>query len=111
MRLNPRGNGSMLSAMSIGAVSGLIVGPCTAPALGATLAYVGTQGSVLFGTVVLFVFAFGMGSLMIVLGTFSGALALFPRSGGWMSRVKIGFGVLMLVFAQYLLIEAGKLFV
>ncbi|MBX3295778.1 MAG: sulfite exporter TauE/SafE family protein [Acidobacteria bacterium] len=110
-RWNPekKGNGNV-SALLIGASSGLVVGPCTAPALGATLAYVGTQGNVLFGTMVLFVFALGMGALMIVLGTFSGALTMLPRSGGWMSKVKIAFGIGMILIAQYLFVQAGMLF-
>lgn len=100
-----------ISALLIGASSGLVVGPCTAPALGATLAYVGTQGNVIFGTLVLFVFSLGMGALMIVLGTFSGAMSMLPRSGGWMSKVKIGFGVVMILIAQYLLVQAGQRFI
>ncbi len=99
------------SALLIGASSGLVVGPCTAPALGATLAYVGAQGNIVFGTLVLFVFAFGMGTLMIVLGTFSGAISLLPKSGGWMSKVKIAFGFIMLIIAQYLLVQAGQRFI
>ena len=109
---NPEKKGKgYLSALLVGASSGLVVGPCTAPALGATLAYVGTQGNVVFGTLVLFVFAFGMGTLMIVLGTFSGAMSLLPRSGGWMSKVKIVFGLLMIIIAQYLLVQAGQRFI
>jgi sulfite exporter TauE/SafE len=91
--------------------SGLVVGPCTAPALGAALAYVGAQGNVLFGTTVLFVFALGMGALMIVLGTFSGALTALPRSGAWMVKIKKCFGVVMILIAEYLLIEAGRRFI
>jgi thiol:disulfide interchange protein len=109
---NPEKKGKgYLSALLIGASSGLVVGPCMAPALGATLTYVGTQGNVVFGTLVLFVFAFGMGTLMIILGTFSGAMSLLPRSGGWMSKVKIVFGLLMIIIAQYLLIQAGQRFI
>ncbi len=112
MKLHPKkGGNGYVSAVLVGAVSGLVVGPCTAPALGATLAYVGTQGNVLFGTMVLFVFALGMGSLMIVLGTFSGAMSMLPRSGGWMVKVKIAFGIIMLVIAQYLFVQAGMRFI
>lgn len=100
-----------LSAMLLGASSGLVVGPCTAPALGAALAYVGAQGNVVFGTSVLFVFALGMGALMIALGTFSGAIAAFPRSGQWMVRVKKAFGFTMILIAEYLLLQAGQRFV
>ncbi len=100
-----------MSALLVGAASGLVVGPCTAPALGAALAYVGTKGNVFFGTSVLFVFALGMGVLMIALGTFSGALAAMPRSGQWMVRVKKAFGVIMIVIAEYLLLQAGQRFI
>jgi thiol:disulfide interchange protein DsbD len=105
-----KGNG-YVSALLIGASSGLIVGPCTAPALGAVLAFVGTQVSIAFGTSVLFVFALGMGVLMIALGTFSGVLASLPRSGEWMVRVKKAFGMAMILIAEYLLLQAGQRFV
>ncbi|MEJ7847097.1 MAG: cytochrome c biogenesis protein CcdA [Pyrinomonadaceae bacterium] len=109
---NPKSNGSgYLSAILVGASSGLVVGPCTAPALGATLAYVGSQGNALFGMAVLFCFAFGMGTLMIVLGSFSGFLTALPRSGAWMTRIKFAFGILMMITAQYLFIEAGRRFI
>jgi cytochrome c-type biogenesis protein len=108
---NPRRKGKGYgSALLIGAASGLVVGPCTAPALGAALTYVGTKGNVVFGTSILFVFAFGMGALMIALGTFGGALAAMPRSGQWMVRVKKAFGVIMIVIAEYLLLQAGQRF-
>ncbi len=109
---NPERKGKgYLSALLIGASSGLVVGPCTAPALGAALAYVGAQGNVFFGTTVLFVFAVGMGALMIALGTFSGALAALPRSGEWMVKVKKGFGFAMILIAQYLFVQAGQRFI
>lgn len=100
-----------ISALLVGASSGLVVGPCTAPALGAALAYVGARGNVFFGTSVLFVFALGMGTLMIVLGTFSGMLTALPRSGVWMVKVKKAFGVIMLLIAEYLLLQAGQRFI
>lgn len=111
-RWNPERKGrGYLSALLIGASSGLVVGPCTAPALGAALAYVGAKGDVFFGTSVLFVFALGMGALMIVLGTFGGMVAAMPRSEAWMVRVKQAFGVVMILVAEYLLIQAGQNFI
>jgi cytochrome c-type biogenesis protein len=110
-RRNPdkKGNG-YVSALLVGASSGFIIGPCTAPALGATLAYVGAQGNLFFGVTVLFVFAFGMGALMILLGAFGGLMSVLPRSGAWMKRVKIVFGALMIGVAQYLFVQAGERF-
>jgi cytochrome c-type biogenesis protein len=112
MGWNPRrGGNGYISALMIGASSGLLVGPCTAPALGAALAYVGARGNLFFGTTVLFVFAIGMGVVMIALGAAGGALTALPRSGEWMVKIKKGFGFAMILTAQYLFIQAGQRFI
>jgi thiol:disulfide interchange protein DsbD len=59
----------------------------------------------------LFVFALGMGALLVLLGTFSGILASLPKSGRWLLAVKKGFGVLMILAGEYFLLEAGRLLV
>jgi hypothetical protein len=55
-----------------------------------------------------FVFALGMGALLVLLGTFSGILAGLPKSGRWLLFVKRGFGVLMVLAGGYFLLEAGR---
>lgn len=99
----------MLGAFGIGLASGFVVGPCTAPVLGALLVYVGARKNVLFGTSLLFVFALGMGFLLVLIGTFSGLLASLPKSGRWTEAVRKGFGVLLILAGEYFLLEAGKL--
>ena len=103
--------GGAAGAFAIGMMSGLVVGPCTAPVLGSLLAYVGARGNVLFGASLLFVFAIGMGFLLLVVGTFTGLLACLPKSGRWTDTVKKGFGVLLILAGEYFLLEAGKLLV
>lgn len=103
--------GGIAGAFAVGAVSGLIVGPCTAPVLGALLLFVGTRQNVLFGASLLFVFALGMGMLLLLAGTFTGFLASLPRSGRWLEAVKKGFGIFLILVGEYFLIEAGKLLV
>ena len=46
---------------------------------------------------------FGMGLLFIVIGTFSGAIAALPRSGGWMYILENIFGVAIITVALYFL--------
>ena len=87
------------------------MGPCTAPVLGALLLYVGTRQNVPFGASLLFVFALGMGTLLLLAGTFAGFLAGLPRSGRWMEAVRKGFGVFLILVGEYFLVEAGKLLV
>lgn len=101
----------IVGAFAVGMASGLVVGPCTAPVLGALLVYVGTTQNVLFGTSLLFVFALGMGSFLLVLGTFTGLLANLPKSGKWTEAVKKGFGFILILAGEFFLLEAGKLLV
>jgi len=101
-------SGGAGGAFLVGAVSGIIVGPCTAPVLGGVLLYVGSRGNPLFGATLLFTFALGMALPLVALGTFGGLLGRLPRSGAWLVRVKKGFGVVLLLAGEYLLLEAGK---
>jgi cytochrome c-type biogenesis protein len=99
----------LISSFLVGAASGLIVGPCTAPVLAVLLGYVAAKQNLIFGMGLLFVFAFGMGTLLIVVGTFAGILANMPRSGIWMTKINRVFGWLMIGAGEYFLIEAGSL--
>lgn len=98
-------------AFVIGLVSGLIVGPCTAPALAAVLVYVGSKQNLLYGFSLLFTFGYGVGFLMILLGTFSGLLGALPKSGKWLEAVKKSFGWVLILAAEYLLIKMGGLLI
>lgn len=89
-----------LSSFILGLSSGFIVSPCITPVLGSILLYLTTKKNIWYGTTLLFVFALGMGILLIVIGTFSGIVANLPKSGKWMvyfkkicALVLIGLGI------------------
>ena len=88
-------------------VSGLLVGvfaaPCIGPPIIALLAFVGAQGSPIFGFFTFFVMAFGLGLPYLILGTFSGLLGKIPQSGLWMVWVKKVFGVVLVGVALFYL--------
>jgi cytochrome c-type biogenesis protein len=98
-----------LGALAVGVFSGLIVGPCTAPVLAAVLVFVASQKNVLYGFTLLFAFGYGVGFLLILLGTFTGLLSSLPKSGAWLERVKKAFGWLLILTAEYLLLKTGGL--
>jgi thiol:disulfide interchange protein DsbD len=101
-------SGGVFGALGIGMASGLVVGPCTAPVLGALLLYVGSRQDVAYGMSLLFLFALGMGVLPVLLGTFTGILAGLPRSGRWLLLVQRGFGILLFLAGGYFLLLAGR---
>jgi thiol:disulfide interchange protein DsbD len=88
-------------------LSGLLVGvfaaPCIGPPVIALLAFVGAQGSPLFGFFVFSVMALGLGIPYLFLGTFSGYLNKMPKSGVWMVWVKKLFGVVLVGVALFYL--------
>jgi len=98
-----------VSVFIIGAVSGFVIGPCTAPALAVLLGYVALKTNVVTGMILLFVFAFGMGTLLVIVGTFAGVIATLPKSGAWMTKIKFVFGLILIGAAEYFLYTAGVL--
>jgi thiol:disulfide interchange protein DsbD len=88
-----------LGAFLTGIVSGLIVSPCISPLLVVILAWVAKKGSLLLGFGLLFSFAWGLGVLFVLIGTFSGALKALPKTGLWMELIERGFGILLVTLA------------
>jgi thiol:disulfide interchange protein DsbD len=97
-----------IGAFIMGAASGFVAAPCTAPVLGTLLLYVGSRGNVVYGSALLFTFAFGLGFLLLLIGTFTGAVTSLPRAGVWMVWVKKGFGFAMIALGEYFLIRMGR---
>jgi thiol:disulfide interchange protein DsbD len=102
-RLNAVGGRGFIGVLLMGMVSGLVASPCTAAPLAGILTFVAVQGSPFTGFLLLFVFAWGMGLLLLVVGTSAGALAHLPKSGEWMLDVKRLFGFVFLAVAAYFL--------
>jgi thiol:disulfide interchange protein len=101
--------GGFFGAALMGVAAGFVAAPCTAPVLGLLLAYVGQTRDVVWGGSLLFIFALGLGLLLMTLGIFSGLLTSLPKAGAWMDRIKKGFGVAMLLIGAWFLYTAVDL--
>lgn len=104
-----KARGDIFSALLLGLASGLIAGPCVAPVLGAILVYVASRQNILYGASLLFVFAYGVGFSLILVGTFSPLFMNLSRSGAWLARVKKVSGFILLAMGEYFLLKAGRL--
>ncbi len=98
----------VINCLMLGGASALVVTACTTPILGVLLTLVATRQEVLWGIAMLFVFAYGMGIMVIIVGTFTGLLTSLPRSGIWMRRVQRFFGFVMILVAEYFFIKTGE---
>ena len=102
-----RGGGSYGAVFVLGATSGVVAAPCGAPAFAVVLTWVAATQAGLMGFVYLFVFSLGMTALLVVVGIFSGTVALLPRSGTWMVWMKRAAALIMVAMAQYYFVKAG----
>ena len=89
------------SILLLGMTSGLIVSPCLTPVLGSILAYLATRKNIFYGMSLLVVFAYGMGLVLILSGTFGGILVNLPKSGKWMVYIKKTTGILLVSMGIY----------
>ncbi|MBM4065828.1 MAG: protein-disulfide reductase DsbD [Planctomycetes bacterium] len=102
-RLGTGARKGIIGVFVMGLVSGIVASPCIGPALASLLVYIASTGNKFLGFWMLFVFAWGLGVLLIVLGTFSGAIKALPKSGAWMETVERFFGLLLIGAALYYL--------
>lgn len=102
------GGGSYPAVFLLGATSGIVAAPCGAPAFAAVLTWVSTTHSAVLGFIYLFVFSIGMTAVLVVVGIFSGTLAILPRPGVWMVWIKRAAGVVLLLMAEFYFIKAGQ---
>ncbi|MBV4474446.1 protein-disulfide reductase DsbD [Pseudomonas botevensis] len=96
-----RSGGSLIGAGVLGALSGLLVGPCmTAPLAGALL-YIAQSGNALHGGLILFALGIGIGVPLLLLVTVGNRF--LPKPGAWMNLLKGVFGFLFLATALLML--------
>jgi cytochrome c-type biogenesis protein len=103
--------GRFSGAFAMGAMSGLVAAPCSAPVMAAVLTWVTATKSAGLGFLYLLTFSLGMSTLLVVVGLSSGSLARLPRAGAWMVTVKKIFAIVMIGAAQYYLIKMGQLLI
>ena len=103
--------GRYSGAFLMGAMSGLVAAPCSAPVMAAVLTWVTVTKSIGIGFLYLLTFSIGMCTLLIVVGLSTGGVARLPRAGQWMVTVKKVFALVMLGAAEYYLVKMGQLLI
>jgi len=98
----------LAGAFSMGLLFGLISAPCATPVLVVILAYVATKGQILYGTLLLFVYALGHCALIILAGIMTGFVESFAKSRGavnfsiWAKRFSGALIILVGVYVFYI---------
>lgn len=101
----------LLGSFALGGLTGTLSAPCATPALAAVLTLVALQKKVLWGGVLLFVYALGHVLLLFLAGASSGWASKYAQSrfssilGRWLPR---GMGLLLCICALWVLLSALK---
>lgn len=103
--------GPFVASYLFGAISGSIASPCVSPGLALLLSIVATLGNKIIGFFLLFSFGIGLSIPLIIIGTFSNALYILPKSGMWMVEVKKGVGFFMLATCLYYLSNISPMYI
>jgi len=61
---------------------------------------------IISGFVVMFVFSYGMGLSLILVGTFSGIIPSLPKSGKWLITIKNICAIILMLVSIYYLLKA-----
>ena len=88
-------------AFFMGLTMGIVAAPCIGPFVLGLVTYVAAKGSPLYGFLMFFFLALGLGFPYLILALFSGKIKKLPRAGAWMEGVKHIFGFLLLGMAIY----------
>jgi|GEM_PF-3537794 len=101
--------GGMFATFAFGFIYGIVAGPCTAPVIAAVLTYVAKAGEVFYGISLMFVYAMGLATLMVIAGV-SATLAMRLKSQGKIaSLIKTGFLVIIFFMAGYFIYTAASI--
>ena len=93
---------NLFGAFLLGLVSGLVASQCATPVLAAILTYVMAQKeSLLYGAVLLFIYALGRGVPIVLAGTFTGAMKSIRSFGRWSEILEKASGAIIILVGLY----------
>lgn len=102
-------NVSIAGMLVMGMASGLVAAPCAAAVLGTVLTYAATTQNIIFGFTLLFTFALGLGTILLLVGAFTGILTGLPRLQKWMPVFQKVLALAMILLGEYYIFKAGML--
>ena len=100
----------LIGALILGALFGLVLSPCATPVLGVILTLAAVKGEVVYGSTLLFAYALGQGTLVILAGTFTGVIENFLQSKGakFGTIMQQAAGILILFVGAYIFFQGVR---
>ena len=97
----------LIGALILGGLFGLVLSPCASPVLAVILTLAAVKREVVYGSTLLFAYALGQGTLVIIAGTFTGVIESFLQSKGakFGATMQKGAGYLIFIMGAYIFFQ------
>ena len=100
-----KAKGNLISVFVLGMISAFALIPCNFPVLGATLSLISTERNVFYGGLALFLFSFGQGTLLIILGASTTLIQKLPKQSLWFIIIQRCLGLTLAIMGIYFAIK------
>jgi cytochrome c-type biogenesis protein len=105
-KINPKKGSGIPGAFILGIPFGIAASPCTLPVTLSVLTYSTIKGSVLFGAMLMFVFAIGRSIPLLAAGTFTGFLKNVRSFSRYQPVIEKAAGIILMALSAYFIWEA-----
>ncbi len=96
------GGKGISGAFLMGTASGLVAAPCIGPALVIILSLAAKSQNVLWGASLLFFYSLGLGTIFLILATYSDLINKLPKSGNWLNYIKFILASMLIMVIIFL---------
>ncbi|MDD3777418.1 MAG: cytochrome c biogenesis protein CcdA [Actinomycetota bacterium] len=106
-KINPKKGSGVLGALLLGIPFGIAASPCTMPVTMSVLAFSSLKGSVLYGMLLMFVFAMGRSIPLLVAGTFTGIIKELSLISKYQPVIEKVSGFILIGLSGYFIWQAA----
>lgn len=102
----PKKESGIIGAFLLGLPFGIVHSPCSSPITLSILTFAASNGSPLYGALLMFVFAIGKGIPLVLVGTFTGAIKNIKKLSKYQHIIEKAGGIALIILAFYFVWKA-----
>jgi len=106
LKFTPKKGSGIIGAFLFGIPFGFAASPCTLPVTFSVLAYSASKGSIFYGMILMFIFAIGRSTPLLVVGTFTGLLKNLGTLSKYQNIIEKIAGAILIILGIYFIWKA-----
>lgn len=106
VQFTPKKGSGIVGAFLLGIPFGISASPCTMPITVSVLAYAASKGSMVYGMILMFIYAIGRSIPLLLVGTFTGIFKNIQGLSKYQHRIEKISGIALIILALYFIWQA-----